>query len=85
MKKTIAAAVVTTEDKIDEPTLQVVKGGTSAVLVEVPRDVAVEPSEERIGTANPSFLSSKQTRFVRSEDIPLSKTSEELVKELTLS
>lgn len=55
-------------------------GGPSALLVEVPTDVAVEPLEERTETTSPSFLSVEQTRSMRSEDL-----SRRLVKELMLS
>lgn len=47
MEKTVVAAVATAEDKTNEPTLQLLEGGSSAVSVEVSTDVAVEPSEER--------------------------------------
>lgn len=85
VEKTIAATVAIAKDKIDEPTLQVVEGGPSAISVEVPKDVAVEPSDERKETMSSSFPSKELTQFVRSEDIPQPKTSEELAKELTLN
>ncbi|OAE34134.1 hypothetical protein AXG93_2891s1600 [Marchantia polymorpha subsp. ruderalis] len=85
VEKTVVAAVATAEDKTNKPTLQVLEGETSLILVEVQTDVVVEPSEERTETASPSFLSSEQTRSVGSEDIPQPKISEELAKELTLN
>lgn len=85
VEKTVAAAIATAEDTIDEPTLEVMEEGPSAVSIEVLKDVAVEPSEERTETASPSFLSSEQMRSMRNKDIPQPKTSEELVKELTKS
>lgn len=85
VKKTVAVAIVTTEDVINEPTQQAAEGGPLAVLVEVPTYVVVESLEKRTKTASPSFLSSEQMRSVGSEDITQPKTSEELVKELTLS
>ncbi|OAE23683.1 hypothetical protein AXG93_4520s1060 [Marchantia polymorpha subsp. ruderalis] len=85
VEKTVAAAIATAEDTIDEPTLEVMEEGPSAVSIEVLKDVAVEPSEERSETASLSFLSSEQMRSMRNKDIPQPKTSEELVKELTKS
>lgn len=61
VEKTVAVAVATAKDNTNEPTLQVVERRPSTVLVEVPTDVAMEPSEERKETSSPSFLSSEQT------------------------
>lgn len=85
MEKIVAAAVVTAKDKTNEPTLQVLEGGPSAVSVEVPTEVAMESLKEETETTSPSFLSSDQTRSVGTEDILQPKTSEELAKELTFS
>ncbi|OAE29423.1 hypothetical protein AXG93_4548s1000 [Marchantia polymorpha subsp. ruderalis] len=85
VEKTVGAAAVTTEDKNIEPTLQVLEGGLSALLVEVPTEVAVESLEESTEITSSSFLSSEQTRSVGSEDVPQPKKSEELAKELMLS
>lgn len=62
-----------------------VREGPSAVTVEVPADVTVEPSEERREIASLSFLSSQQTLFVGSEDVLESKFIEEVATEFTLS
>lgn len=62
-----------------------VAGGPPAVTVEVPANVTVEPSEERTEITSPSFLSSEQTRSVRSEDEPQPKSGEKAATELTLS
>ncbi|OAE32972.1 hypothetical protein AXG93_673s1490 [Marchantia polymorpha subsp. ruderalis] len=59
VEKTDATTLATTEEKKDEPTLQVLEEGPSAVPVEVPMEVAAEPSEERTETACPSFQSSE--------------------------
>ncbi|OAE30598.1 hypothetical protein AXG93_2909s1010 [Marchantia polymorpha subsp. ruderalis] len=85
VEKTNATALATDEENNDEPTLQVLEVGPLAEPAKVPTEVAVEPSEERMDTASPSFLSSEQTRSVGSEDVPQPKTSEELAKKLTLS
>ncbi|OAE18880.1 hypothetical protein AXG93_3022s1040 [Marchantia polymorpha subsp. ruderalis] len=122
VEKTVAAAISTVKDMIDEPTQQVMEAGPSAVTVEVPTDVAVELSLGKVRypyrnlldqpvAPNPCLarsahwtwgaglvepvpddalmrihqLKQLNTRSVGSEDIPQPKTSEELVKELTLS
>lgn len=59
LDKILAANVATAKDKINEPTLQVVEGVPLAVSVEVPIEIEVESSEERIETASPSFPSSE--------------------------
>lgn len=59
LDKILAANIATAKDKINEPTLQVVEGGPLAVSVEVPIEIEVESSEERIETASPSFPSSE--------------------------
>lgn len=71
VEKTDATTLATAEDKNNEPTLQVLEGGTSTVPVEVPTEVAVDILE--------------QTQSVGSEYIPQLKRSEELAQELTLS
>lgn len=82
---TVAAANVLVKEATIKPTQPMVTGGPSAVTVEVPTDVAVEPLEERTKTASSSFLSLKQTRSVGSEDVPQPESGKEVAKELTLS
>ncbi|OAE18216.1 hypothetical protein AXG93_3354s1040 [Marchantia polymorpha subsp. ruderalis] len=57
----------------------------SGVLIEVPANAPAEPLKKETEIVSPNSLSSERTRSAGSEEIPHSKTSEELVKELTLS
>ncbi|OAE32748.1 hypothetical protein AXG93_512s1010 [Marchantia polymorpha subsp. ruderalis] len=59
--------------------------GPSEVLIEVPADASAEPLKEEMEIVRPNSLSSERTRSAGSEETPHPKTSEELVKELTLS
>ncbi|OAE23726.1 hypothetical protein AXG93_4776s1080 [Marchantia polymorpha subsp. ruderalis] len=59
--------------------------GPSEVLTEVQADLPAEPLKEGTEMVSPNSLSSERTRSVGSEEISQPKTSEELVKEVTLS
>ncbi|OAE27500.1 hypothetical protein AXG93_3439s1010 [Marchantia polymorpha subsp. ruderalis] len=83
--KTDAAALTTDEEKNKEHTLQALEGETSAVQVEAPMEVVVEPLEESTEIASLSFSPSEQTWSMGSEEVPKSKSSEEMAEDLTLS
>lgn len=70
VEKTIAPTNVSAEVAADEPIQPVNTGEPSVVTVKVPAEVIEEPSEERTEIASPSFLSSEQTQYAGSEDVP---------------
>ncbi|OAE33507.1 hypothetical protein AXG93_1467s1090 [Marchantia polymorpha subsp. ruderalis] len=59
--------------------------GSSRLLIEVPVEALAEPSKEGMEIVSPNSLSLERTQTAGSEGIPHPKTSEKLVKELTLS
>ncbi|OAE25794.1 hypothetical protein AXG93_3912s1000 [Marchantia polymorpha subsp. ruderalis] len=85
VEKTVAPIVKTPEVKAGKSTRPLVIEGPSAVLIKVPADITAEPLKEGTEMVSSNSLSSEQTRSVGSEEVPQPKTSEELVKELTLS
>ncbi|OAE31765.1 hypothetical protein AXG93_4874s1300 [Marchantia polymorpha subsp. ruderalis] len=85
VEKTVVPIVDPPKVATGESTQPVVIEVPSAVLVKVPADVTVESSKEGTEMVSPNSISSERTRFVGSEEVPQSKTSEELAKELTLS
>lgn len=80
-------AATSTKDKEmrEEPTLRAEEEGPSGVQAEVPMEVAVEHLEERTETVSPSLPPLEWMQPMENEEVPQPKTSEELVKELTLS
>ncbi|OAE22923.1 hypothetical protein AXG93_3292s1000 [Marchantia polymorpha subsp. ruderalis] len=80
-----ATASTTDEEKREEPTIRIAEGGPSAIQAEVSMEPAVEPSEERMETVSPSPPSLEQSRSMGSEEVPQSKSSEEMARDLTLS
>ncbi|OAE23962.1 hypothetical protein AXG93_2836s1020 [Marchantia polymorpha subsp. ruderalis] len=76
-----------TEDNNSRPPIppQTTTQGPVAVLIKVPADGTVEPLKEGTEMVSPNSLSLERTRSAGSEEVLKPKTSEELVKELTLS
>lgn len=83
--KTDATTSRIDEEKREEPTLRVMKRVPSAVQAEVAMEVAVEPFDERTATVILNLPPLEQMWSMRSEEVPQSKTSEEIVKDLTLN
>ncbi|OAE30676.1 hypothetical protein AXG93_1422s1000 [Marchantia polymorpha subsp. ruderalis] len=71
--------------KRDESPPPVGREGSSGVLIKLPAEALAEPLKEGMEIVSPNSLSSERTQTAGSEGIPHPKTSEELVKELTLS
>ncbi|OAE21818.1 hypothetical protein AXG93_2550s1570 [Marchantia polymorpha subsp. ruderalis] len=85
LEKTVALIVSTPEVEVGESTQPVEREGSSGVLIEVPAEALAEPLKEGMEIVSPNSLSMERTQTTGSEEIPHPKTSEELVKELTLS
>ncbi|OAE29181.1 hypothetical protein AXG93_1862s1390 [Marchantia polymorpha subsp. ruderalis] len=85
VEKTIVPIVSTSKVTVGESTQLVEIERPSGVLIEVPADAPAEPLKERMEILSPNSLSSERIRHAGSEETSHSKTSEELVKELTLS
>lgn len=85
VEKTIAPIIATPEVVNGESTQLVVTKGPSALLVEVPTDITVEPSKEGTEMVSPNSLSSERTWSVRSEYVLQPKIRGEVATEVTLS
>ncbi|OAE22558.1 hypothetical protein AXG93_731s1010 [Marchantia polymorpha subsp. ruderalis] len=85
VEKTVAPIVSTPKVIMGESTQHVGREVSSGVLIEVPAETLAEPLKEGMEIVSPNFLSSERTQTAGSERIPHLKTSEESIKELTLS
>ncbi|OAE31206.1 hypothetical protein AXG93_4240s1050 [Marchantia polymorpha subsp. ruderalis] len=85
VEKTVAPIVSSPKVTVGESTQPVEIEGPSGVLIKVLADASAKPLKEETKMVSPNSLSSERTRSAESEEIPQLKTSEELVKELTLS
>ncbi|OAE21954.1 hypothetical protein AXG93_242s1380 [Marchantia polymorpha subsp. ruderalis] len=85
VENSVAPIVSTPKVAVGESTQPIWREGSSGVLIKVPTEALAEPSKEGMEIVSPNSLSSEQTQTAGSEGIPQPKTSEELIKELTLS